>query len=264
MHPYLAVAKPHLFAHRGASGVAPENTLPAFARADEVGVAYFETDCHATRDGEIVLCHDPSLERTTNGAGPISAIEFRDLERLDAGYRFTRDGHTYPFRDSGVRIPRLLDILEQFPHARINLEIKQAEPPIVDEVIRLLVRTGAAARTLLAAEHEPILAQIRARDPGTALGSSRDDVFAFFGALDEGELDGFRPRGHALQIPLEAAGRVLVTAETIAAAARVGLAVHVWTINEPSEIRRLLAMGVDGVMSDYPDRLLAAARAATR
>ncbi len=261
MHPYFDVTRPHLFAHRGASGLAPENTLVAFERARAAGLVYLEMDCHATADGEIVICHDPTLERTTNGRGLIREHRFAELEQLDAGYRFSSDGIRFPFRDTGVRIPRLSEVLTQLPNVRINLEIKQADPPVVDLVVDLLRRHDACQRTLLAAEEDSILDEIRSSAAGTALGSSREDVMLFYAALDAGKIDAFEPRGHALQIPPRALGRELITPEMLEAARQLGLFVHVWTINDPREIRALLASGVDGVMSDFPQYLLEATRA---
>ena len=261
MHPYFAVALPHLFGHRGAAGEAPENTLPSFERAWAAGLRYLETDCHATRDGEIVLCHDPSLERITNGQGPISAHSYAELEKLDAGYHFSTDGRSHPFRGTGVRILRLDELLQAFPAAHVNLEVKAADAAIAAEVVRRVRRAGAERRMLLAAEDAQVLDLLRALDPGTALGSSLEDVIAFYSALDSGALASFTPRGHALQIPPSAFGRDLVAPEVIAAAERLGLFVHVWTIDEPAEMRRLLERGVHGLMSDHPARLLEAARA---
>jgi glycerophosphoryl diester phosphodiesterase len=261
VHPYFAQPRPHLFAHRGASAEAPENTLPAFARAVELGIPYLELDAHGTRDGEIVICHDEALERTTDGTGPIRERRFAEIERLDAGYRFTRDGQGFPYRGCGVRMPRLAALIDAFPRARFNLELKQRDPPIVDEVVALLRRARATDRFLLAAEDDALLQRVRKADPGTAIGSSFGDVLAFFQALLEGRIEAFRPAGQALQIPTSFAGQPLVTEESLAAARRLGLFVHVWTVNEPDEMRRLLALGVDGLMSDDPARLLEVARA---
>lgn len=261
MHPYFDIPRPHLFAHRGASGLAPENTRVAFERAVELGIRYLEMDCHATADGELVVLHDADLARTTDAEGPVSARTFAELERIDAGHRFSPDGgRTFPFRGKGVRIPRLVEIIAAFPDARINLEVKQAEPSIAEEVVRAVRRAGAERRVLLAAEDEALLAKLRALDPGTALGSSLEDVVEFVRAGAEGRLDRHRPRGHALQIPPVALGRPLVTPELLAGARHHGVLVHVWTINEPAEMRRLLALGCDGIMSDFPDRLLATIR----
>jgi len=261
VHPYFDIPRPHLFAHRGDSGEAPENTRVAFERAVALGIRYLEMDCHATADGELVILHDADLARTTDAEGPVRARRFAELERIDAGYRFSPDGGaTFPFRGRGVRVPRLSEILAAFPDARINLEVKQDEPPIAEAVVRAVRRAGAERRVLLAAEDEAVLAKLRALDPGTALGSSLADVVEFVRAGAEGRLASHRPRGHALQIPPEALGRPLVTPELIAGARQLGVFVHVWTINDPREMRRLLDLGVDGIMSDFPARLIAAAR----
>ena len=261
MHPYFDLRRPHLFGHRGAAGEAPENTMPSFERAWAAGVPFLETDCHATRDGEIVLCHDPVLDRTTDGQGHISEQDYAEIEKLDAGYHFRTDAGDHPFRSRGVRIPRLLELLTAFPDARINLDIKDPSPTVVEEVVRLIQRERAEQRVLLTGEDRRVLDRLLELDPGTALGSSRDDALAFFLALDSGTLDSFVPRGHALQIPASAFGRDLVTPEVIAAAERARLFVHVWTIDDPMEMRRLLALGAHGLMSDFPGRLVTAAQA---
>ncbi len=261
MHPYLDLPRPHLFAHRGASGEFPENTLPAFERATELGTRFLEMDCHATSDGEIVICHDAELDRMTDASGPVRARSFAELQRVDAGHGFTPDeGESYPFRGKGVRIPRLAEVLSSFPDARINLEIKQADPPIAAEVLRLIHDARATERVLLAAAEDEIMTQIRQLEPRTATGSSIGDSAAFFRAIQARELDSFSPAGDALQIPSSFGADPLVTEESVAAARRVGLAMHIWTVNDPDEMRSLLAAGVDGVMSDFPGRLLDVAR----
>ncbi len=259
MHAYFDLPLPHLFGHRGACGEAPENTGVSFERAWAQGVGYLEMDCHATRDGEIVILHDSEVARTTNGEGPVSSLRFAELEKLDAGHRFSPDGETFPFRGRGVVVPRLAEVLERFPEARINLEIKQEEPAIAEAVVELIERAGATPRVLLAAEENRVLERVRALDPGTAIGSSFADVAAFYQALDEDRIEGFQPLGHALQIPPAALGRDLVTREALDAAHSLGLLVHVWTVNDADEMRRLLDLGVDGLMSDFPARLVAVA-----
>jgi glycerophosphoryl diester phosphodiesterase len=262
MHPYLDTARPHLFAHRGASGEAPENTMPAFERAVASGVPLLEMDCHASADGEIVICHDALLDRTTDVSGPLKERSFAELERIDAGYRFTPDGgESHPFRGKGVRMPRLAEVLASFPGIRINLEIKQGGPPIAAEVLRLIRDANAGERVLLAAESDEIMAEIRALEPETATGSSLGDAVAFFRAIADDLLADFEPAGDALQIPSHFGADPLVTEQSVAAARQVGIAMHIWTINDPAEMRALLAAGVDGVMSDFPGRLVAEARA---
>ncbi len=235
--------------------------MVSFEQAWAAGVSYLETDCHATRDGVIVLQHDPTLDRTTDGEGPISAHSYTELQQLDAGYRFTPDGGvTFPFRGTGIRVPRLSELISAFPTARINLEIKAAEQATVDEVIRLIRSANAEHRFLLAAESDAIMTRIRSACPGTALGTSRGGVIEFFTALQEGRIADFAAPGDALQIPPAAFGQELVTPASIEAAHSLCMQVHVWTINDPSEMRRLLSLGVDGLMSDYPGTLVREAR----
>ena len=260
VHPYFDRPLPHLFAHQGASGDAPTNTMPAFQRAVELGIPYLETDCHATRDGEIVLCHDETVDRTTDGSGRIRDHSFSELSALDAGWSFTPDGQRFPYRGRGVRIPRLAELLERYPRAHVNLEIKRGDLEVVCEVVRLIRREHATERVLLAAGDDRVMALIRELDPGTAIGASLGDLTAFYEAVREARVDSYQPRGHALQIPTEFAGNPLVTPDSLAAAHSHGLFVHVWTINDPAEMRRLLLAGVDGVMSDYPAALLEVAR----
>jgi glycerophosphoryl diester phosphodiesterase len=260
VHPYFDQPRPHLFAHQGASGEAPSNTLPAFERALDLGIVYLETDCHATRDGEIVLCHDETVDATTDGSGAIADYSYAELSALDAGHRFSADGQTFPFRGQAVRIPRLAEVLERFPAARINLEVKQGDLSVVQDVVRIVQRAGAAQRVLLAAAEDAVMESIRKLDPGTAIGSSLGDLVAFYQALQEERIDRFQPLGQALQIPTDFDGNPLITRESLDAAHRLGLFMHVWTINDPDEMRRLLEAGVDGVMSDFPGQLLQVAR----
>src|SRR5215212_218710 len=129
MPTFFAGKKPRLFAHRGASGEAPENTLIALQRAVELGMHYAELDVHASRDGTVVVCHDATLERTTNGHGHIRGLSLAELRAFDAGYHFSPDdGQTFPFRGTGVHIPTLVEVLQSFSTLQLTVEIKQTDP----------------------------------------------------------------------------------------------------------------------------------------
>lgn len=252
---------PRVYGHRGAAGVAPENTLPSFALAIALGATHLELDVHATRDGEIVVLHDPLLDRTTDAVGPVRERTWAEVAALDAGWHFSHDGRTFPYRGQGVRVPRLAEVLAAFPGQRFNIEIKQGDPPIVDATLALLAAAGALERTLLAAEHDDIMAAIRAAGgERVATGMSVGDVLAFLDRLLRDDWDGYRPPGRALQVPPAHAGVEIVTAASVAAAHRAGLEMHVWTINERAEIDRLLDLGVDGIMSDLPGLVAEAVR----
>jgi glycerophosphoryl diester phosphodiesterase len=257
MGAFFTGAKPRLFAHRGASGEAPENTLAAFHRAVEVGVVYAELDVHASRDGKVMVIHDDTLERTTNGQGKVRDHTLTELQQFDAGFTFSPDGgHTFPFRATGVTIPTLAEVLQSFPRLWLTVEIKQADLPIAEEVIAVVRACGREEGVILASEHDQVLAQVRTLAPEIATSFAYGEAVDLIQRVFTDQLTGYRPPGPALQIPPEYQGVPLVTAQTVAAAHALGCEVHVWTINEPQEMERLLDLGVDGLMSDFPARLL--------
>ncbi|MEE8311060.1 MAG: glycerophosphodiester phosphodiesterase [Candidatus Binatia bacterium] len=255
---FLDTSKPRLFAHRGASGRRPENTLESFAEGLDAGAELLELDVHATRDGQIVVLHDSTLDRTTDGAGPIRALSLSELRRLDAGYRFADDRAGFPYRGKGIRVPTLAEVFEAFPGTPLNIELKQDEPAIERGVIDLIERSGASERVLLAAAEDGIMKRIRAVAGGMLTSSAAGEVVAFIEAAED---DTYRHPGAALQVPPFYGDIELVTAGFVDVAHRRGVEVHVWTLNDPAEIDRLLDLGVDGLMSDFPERLVTAVRA---
>ena len=191
----------------------------------------------------------------------MSARTWAAVAALDAGYRFTHDGRTFPYRGQAVRIPSLAQVLNAFPTQQLNIEIKQSDPPIVDRVLEVLERAASLDRVLLAAEHDEIMRAIRdAVGERVATGMCVGDVVDFMDRLQRDDWSGYRAPGRALQIPPAHAGIDLVTPASVAAAHRLGIEVHVWTINDAAEIERWLDLGVDGVMSDLPGLVAAAVR----
>lgn len=249
---YFAGPKPRVFGHRGAAGLAPENTLPSFALALALGADVLELDVHASRDGVIVVIHDATLERTTNGSGAVREHLWHDLQQLDAGYQFTRDGREFPYRGHGVRLTTLEAVLQRFPLACCNIEIKQEEPLIVEEVVAIITRLAAERRVLLAAELDGIMQHIRRHARDITTGFAAAEVAEFVSRVQAARFDEYQPAGRALQIPPRFGEMELITADSVAAAHDCGLEVHAWTINDRAEMQRLLALGVDGIMSDLP------------
>ncbi|HMD03864.1 MAG TPA: glycerophosphodiester phosphodiesterase family protein, partial [Candidatus Binatus sp.] len=139
---FFAPAAPRVFGHRGSAGTHPENTLESFAAAVAAGVQYLEFDLHMTRDGEIVVSHDEHLERNCGRPGVICEMTYAELAAADAGRMFTLDGSTFPFRDKGIRIPRLRDVLAAFPQVRMIIEVKQVAPSLVAPMLDLVDRAG--------------------------------------------------------------------------------------------------------------------------
>ncbi len=209
---------------------------------------------HATADGTVVVLHDDTLDRTTDASGPVRVLPLATVTELDAGYRFRAPDGTYPFRDRGVRVPTLAALLATFPDVPLNIEVKQAEPPIVSAVLATLDRFGARPWTLLAAEDGAIMEKIRAAAPDVVTSFSAPEVADFVARLRADQLAGYRPPGIALQVPPAFRDIPIVTAESVAAAHALGLEVHVWTINDEAEMERLLGLGVDAIMTDFPAR----------
>lgn len=258
-HPYLR--KPHgplVFAHRGGGGLAPENTLPAFEQAVAMGVDGLELDIHATRDGVLVVAHDATVERMTDGQGAIADMTVAALQRLDAGYHWTADGgRTFPFRGTGLYLPTLEEMFARFGRTRINIDIKQRRPSIVRPFVDLIRRYGMAENVLVGSFHGDTLAEFRRACPEVITAGSMAEVRRFF-ILNKLRLPWlYRGRAQAFQLPEYSDDTHVVTPRFVRNVQRRGVQVHVWTVNAVDDMRRLLEWGVDGIITDYPDRLMA-------
>ncbi len=240
-------------AHRGGKRAAPEETMPAFRHALEVGADVLEFDLHATSDGVIVCMHDADVDRTTDGEGAIAQMTFAELRALDAGYRFQQGGE-FPFRGTGVVVPTFEEVLEAFPGVPMAIEIKQFRPSIVPEVVELIHQYEAVDRVSIAAFIDPIVQEVRVLEPRIATAFGAAEILAFMRVADETEAD-YVPPGHLLQVPRQQGGTEVVTAETLARAHRLGLKMQVWTINSRTAMEALIELGVDGIMTDDPELL---------
>ena len=249
MNPLLDLDARPVIAHRGASGLAPENTLPAFELAVRQGADALELDVRLTRDGAAVVIHDATLERTTDRSGPVLAHTLAELRMADAGARFTRDrGRTFPFRGTGVHIPTLAEVLWTFPKVPVLVEVK--EPEVQEAVRRVLLQEDAAGRCVPASEHGAALQTFRA--PPFVIGACAGDIAQLYWAVM------FRrrlpqPGYRLLSVPQRHRGLPVPTSRFVAAARSLGCPVHVWTVNDAATARRLWARGVAGIVTDVPD-----------
>ena len=238
-----------IIGHRGARGVAPENTVPAIRHGVEVGSQAIEIDLHASKDGELMVIHDPTLDRTTDGSGPVEQRTLSELRAFDSGHRFTTDeGETFPFRGKGLQIPTLDEAMEAIGDLPAILEVKSA----------------AAGRLL--ADWLPgrpefdriIVGGFNAEEVGPAGDAARwrcayqTDLLGF---VLWGKLGISRRLPEdltAAMVPVRKNGLRIVTSGFVRRMHRQGKGVFVWTVNRPDEMRRLLDIGVDGLISDYP------------
>lgn len=245
---------PRDLAHRGASLAAPENTMEAFRLAVEGGAGGLEIDVHMTRDDEIVVIHDDTVDRTTDGTGFVREKSLEELRRLDAGHGFTPDGGaTHPYRGEGLQIPTLREVYAAFPGTPVNVEIKEDQPGVERRVLEVIREAGAERRTLVASGRHEVIRRFRAvAGDGIQTAASRRETEVFF-VMSRLRLQGLlRPSYEALQVPPSHRGLTVVTPHLVHAAHERGVRVDVWTINEEPEMRRLLSMGVDTVMTDHP------------
>jgi glycerophosphoryl diester phosphodiesterase len=257
---FFKLARPRVFAHRGASGNYPENTLEAFRAAVVSGAPYIELDIHMTRDGAIVVVHDDHLSRVTGRDGVVAEMKLAQVQAVDAGYNFSPGGRTFPFRAKGLRVPTLEEVLSTFPQPCFIVEIKQTTPSLIVPMLEIIERSGMSRRVLIASEHQAPLDEVRSLSPELPTNFSTGEVGAFFKSIAP-DATSFVPAGTALQIPPDHLSWKLVTPESLAASHRLGVEVHVWTVNDEAEMRQMLALGVDGIITDYPARLLEILRA---
>lgn len=238
-------------AHRGSRLLWPENTQTSFQGAYDLGYRHFETDLHLTADGVLVCFHDQTVDRTTNATGPVERYTLTELQALDAGFRHgTESG--YEFRGSGVTVPTLEWLLTEFPDTSVVVDLKRnglAGPltALVDDLDaydRLIVGSFADARLTE-------LTEICDGRIATSSGPALSRMWVLASRVGRGAGGDIA----ALQLPTHMRGVRVVDQKLIDAAHTAGIQVHVWTVNEPGEMTRLLDMGVDGLVTDRPDLL---------
>lgn len=250
-------AQPLVFAHRGGGGLFPENTLGAFEYSAKMGVDVLELDVHSTADGVLVVLHDRSVDRTTNGRGKINELTLAEVKKLDAGYLFTTDnGKTYPFRGKGITIPTLQEIFDALPEMTFNVEPKQTEPSITKPLCEAIRERKMSGKVIVGSFRQMAIDEFRQFCPEVATSATPSEATEFLTMYKVGLGASYTPPMQALQVPQKLSHLNVVTKEFVEAAHKLNLQVHVWTINEPEDMKRLIDFGVDGIMTDYPDRLL--------
>ncbi|RPI57129.1 MAG: glycerophosphodiester phosphodiesterase [Acidobacteria bacterium] len=232
MHPALRSSRPLVFAHRGGSKIGPENTIAAFDRGLAAGADGLELDVHLSRDGAVVVHHDAELDRTTPATGPLAGRTAAELAALD--------------------IPTLRDVLARYPETGIIIELKQHRAALADAVVTEVRRAGAAGRVCLGSFSLSVLRAARRSAPEIATSGARLEVrMALYRSWLH--LAPGRVPYRAFQVPEVSGATRVVSPRFVQLAHKAGLVVQVWTVDEPTDMRRLLDWGVDGIISDRPD-----------
>jgi glycerophosphoryl diester phosphodiesterase len=252
LHPILDLARRPVAGHRGNRAHAPENTLESFRQAVALGVDALEFDVRLTADGVAVVHHDPTVDRTTDGSGPVAAMTLAELRRLDAGARFTADGgRTFPYRGRDVRIPTLDEVLGAFPDTPLLIEIKT--PSASAETKTVIERHASHDRCVVDAFDAASLTPFRGSP--IALGAAQGEV-AWLLAAAVARVPVRSVPYRALCIPRSFRGIPLPVGRFAALLAPLDCPVHVWTVNDPAEARLLWEIGVRGIISDDPGTML--------
>jgi len=258
------------YAHQGGAWESPSSTLHAIAHAIEAGATGIELDVHATADGELVVCHDATVDRTTAGTGTIASFTLEDLRQMDFSYWWIpgadvtpgRPPADYPFRgrapgDRSFGIATLREVLERFPGVVLNLDIKQTAPvvaPYEEALARLLAEYGRSDDVIVASFLDPATDAFSKYAPSVPTSAGTIATAEAWRAVQAGEA---MPdiAAVAYQVPERQGDLVVVDERFVAAAHESGKAVHVWTVNDTEPMERLLDLGVDGIISDLPTTL---------
>lgn len=251
-----------IIAHAGAQGHAPPNTMEAFEVALELGADTLEMDLQLTADGEVVTIHDGTVDRTTDGEGPVSGLTLAELQALDAGATWTPPDDPDadpPFAGQGIRHASLREVLERFPDTPLIIELKtDGGEAIIQPVIDLVAEHGRDdGSVVIASFSADYLGPVRDQLPGVPTNMPESETSAFYTRQLVGLHPWWTPPGMVFQVPETFDDRLVVTPRFTRAAERLGIDVQVWTVNDPEQMHRLLDAGAHAIMTDFPDRLVA-------
>jgi glycerophosphoryl diester phosphodiesterase len=262
-HPFFADSgtKMLVIAHQGGEGLRPSNTMAAFTNAVELGADMLEMDIHSTKDGVLVTIHDATIDRTTNGTGRVQDYTVEELQQFDAGYHFPNLEEEAartdrPFRGEGVTIPALEEVFKTFPEMRMVIEIKQEAPSIVAPFCALLHEYNMTDQVVVATFRETVVRKFRQECPDVPTAAVESEVRLFYVLNLLGMSRAYQSSAYAFQVPEYFGSIHVVTPGFVSAAQHHNIDVQPWTINDEAQMQRMIDAGVQGIMTDYPDKLL--------
>ena len=256
-HPYFNPDKFLVIAHRGGRNLGPESTLYTFRKAIQLGVDVLEMDVRSTADGQLIILHDDTVTRTTNASGPVENYSLADLKKLDAAHRWSPDnGQTNPLRNTVVEIPTLAEVFDAFPQTKMNLEIKDARSDTIRSLCRLIRNHQMTQKVMVASFDADCLNEFRSECPPVATSAGGSEAMLFYGLQKVYLEAAYSPDAQALQVPENFRDLRVVNRRFIKAAHARNMRVQVWTVNDRDAMQRLLNLGVDGIMTDDPQRLM--------
>lgn len=251
-----------VIAHRGGLDHAPENTLEAFRHAESIGADMLEYDVFITADGELVAIHDETVDRTTDGTGRVNEMTLEKIQSLDAGYHFQNDSGDYEYRGTGVYIPTVEEVFQEFGNARQLIELKATNDPdryeeMIQEMWRLIEEYDMHDTVLIASfDHEINLRFNEVAGGSVAIGAGEQETRQFV-TLHKAFLNlVYQPTADAFQLPVEQEGFNLADWKLIRGAENRGMDVYYWTINNEATMRDLIDLGAHGIMTDDPELLI--------
>ncbi|WP_169513886.1 glycerophosphodiester phosphodiesterase [Halalkalibacillus halophilus] len=253
---------PLVISHRAGDLIAPGNTMTAIQMSHDLGVDIVEVDIHITADGELVLLHDPTVDRTTDGEGAIIDFTLEEFLNLDAGYTFEDQEGEFSFRNIGIYKPTVREMFEEFPDMKYMLEVKDTNPEmyyeeIVDRLWELIVEYDMIDNVMMSSFDQNLIRMFNERAEGQiALGSGRETAFNFVMTHKFFARNFFEPTGQVMQLPKENRYFNFFEDRIINGAHRRGMGIHYWTINDEQTMREMIDADVDGIITDRPDLLI--------
>lgn len=250
--------RPMVIAHGDESGCGlyPGNTLLYMHKMLELGVDALELDLNLTADGRLVLMHDPTLERTTNGRGLVIEHSLAQLRKLNAAHHWSRDGEHFPYRDNPIPIATIDEVFAQVPATPLIIELKNNSPAAAQALSRAIDTAGCGERLIVSSFHRPVIREFRRLCPQVRTGVTMPEALLFYVAQGLGTAGWLHCDYRAMQLPTHYLGLNVYSERFVKAARRHGLHLAVWTVDDCEQMKQYIALGLDGIVTNRPDRLL--------